>query len=209
MQAIGSDDADQEEKLVFCCLQLLKLACMTDLEEGSRPYMVMVHSDSRRFDLMEGCMEVLFHTQKDCKQTECIDSVTEVLAELFKLSESASEASLQVNFTLCILSIAIPLLETVPLPLLQFHSTLVEMEMQHIVPTLDSPNEFVREAAVSCVRKLGLCSLQALNDVLDDISIADSDAADSDQASLEDTVEDMNLSDNNANVHSPPHNKEI
>lgn len=151
-----SDDAavDQEEELIFICCELLQLATINAaiMEEGSRRVFLaamksLLANILTPDDLMEGCVKALQQSAGTANNTD-----HEVAAVVQQLHDNATD-ELRVNYTLRILSILTIVLETaLPGP------DAIAAFAKHIVPAVTHENDLVREAAVSCLGKLGLFS---------------------------------------------------
>jgi len=163
--AAQASDEELQDVQSFICLQLLKLAELSNLhEEGSRRHFAFVMKEMLSFvgtpdEIVEGCFNAL---RKACdSETEMIDSVRDVIGSLqnaqYEKEEVHDENDTTDMETVClvrILSILTVVLETATSRLSS--DAAVQEFAQYIVPSVSHTDSFVREAAVSCFGKLGL-----------------------------------------------------
>ena len=159
MKAIEEQNEEEEDRLTCICQQLLQLAAMVDLEEGSRRHAIavmknMLCSVISPDDLIEGC--VLLLKQVNYRESDYLNQVLEVLDNLGNLMESLGE--LQENHLLRILSIIIVVLENATSALAS--SQCIECITNQVLMAVKHENDLIREAAVSCFGKLGFFSNQ-------------------------------------------------
>jgi condensin complex subunit 3 len=157
MQAIDQDDAETEDRLTSICLQLLLLASMADLEEGSRRHFAavmkrMLGSIATPDDLVEGCLQALKSIFD--KEVDFVDTVSEVVAELSSNLVEDALIDLTENHLVRILSVLTIVLENVS-PRMASNPAIADFA-RHIVPAVTHANALVREAGVSCFGKMGL-----------------------------------------------------
>jgi condensin complex subunit 3 len=164
MQSIDEDDTETEDRLTSICLQLLLLASMIDLEEGSRRHFAavmkrMLGSIATPDDLVEGCLQALKSIFD--KEVDFVDTVSEVVAELSAklVQDDSSPNDLADNHVVRILSILTIVLENVS-PRMASNTAVADFA-KHIVPAVTHSNALVREAGVSCFGKMGLFTNEA------------------------------------------------
>ena len=161
IQAIQDGQEEQEDELVFICVQLLKLAVVADLEEGSRRLLAtalerLLVSVLTPDDLVEQAVCTLQGISRD--DTRFLQQIDTIVQQVDDLASQDQE--LAVNRKLRVLAILSVVLEHIaPNPL---YASTLEGFSSRITPALaendsnDNDNQLVREASVSCLGKLGL-----------------------------------------------------
>lgn len=161
MQAIDQDETEAEDSLTSICLQLLMLASMADLEEGSRRHFSavmkrMLGSIATPDDLVEGCLQALKSIHD--KEADFVETVTDVVlvlsSNLDQQDEESAEDGLAENHLVRILSVLTIVLETIS-PKMASNPSVADFA-KYIVPAVTHSNALVREAGVSCFGKMGL-----------------------------------------------------
>jgi condensin complex subunit 3 len=139
---------EEQDHLVFVCVQLLKLSTGTT-EEGSRRVMVaamkcMLGHILTPDDLMEGCLEAL---QKNVDESAFMTHVSEIVS---KLADSTTDELLE-NYTLRILYLLTIAMETA----CPTQAQVIEFS-EYVLPALSSESLLIRKEATGCFGKLGL-----------------------------------------------------
>lgn len=155
IQAIEEDNQEAEDELVFICVQLMRLAVVADVEEGSRRLLAtalqrLLVSVITPDDLVEEAVCTLQSISRD--DSRFMDQISSTVREVDDLAEHDDE--LAVNRQLRILAILSIVFERIT-PDHCSKNTLDEFSRQ-ITPSLSKSNQLVREAGVSCLGKLGL-----------------------------------------------------
>jgi condensin complex subunit 3 len=153
-----------QDSLTLTCLQLLQMACMSssEMEEGSRLHLKqtmtnMLGSIITPDDVVEGCMVTLqaIHNVNggEVDFCRCVSDIVHQLQRDAEVAVSSGDDGLNDNRLLRILSILSILFEKVS----SVSPSIVADLATVIVPAARcETNELVREAAVSCIGKLGL-----------------------------------------------------
>jgi condensin complex subunit 3 len=165
--SIVVDAEKNQDALTLTCLQLLQMACMSssEMEEGSRLHLKhtmtsMLGSIIAPDDVVEGCMATLqaIHNVNgnggEVAYCRCVSDIVHQLQRDYEVVvSSGDDDGLNDNRLLRILSILSIVLEKVS----SASPSIVADFATIIVPAVNcETNELVREAAVSCIGKLGL-----------------------------------------------------
>lgn len=155
IRAIEEENHTDEDNLAFVCVQLLKLAVVTDLEEGSKQLMRSVLSRLLKSvltpeDLVEEAVNALHLVSRN--NASFLDDVCTIVADVEGLNQT--DDGLHVNRKLRILSILTFVLEKVGPNDMQ-NTDLITFS-GCVIPAIRNDNELLREAAVICMGKLGL-----------------------------------------------------
>ncbi|GKZ01000.1 hypothetical protein MPSEU_001051500 [Mayamaea pseudoterrestris] len=156
MEAIGEEDQENEDVYTAICQQLLLLlTTVADVEEGSRRHLItvmkrMLSSIVTPDELVEDVIKVL-QAMVNC-ETSFIDEVVEVVHEISRLNDIVGE-ELQENHILRSISILTIVCEKSS-PCATSYAAMSKFACQ-VLPMLSHDSEVVKEAAVSCLGKLG------------------------------------------------------
>jgi condensin complex subunit 3 len=151
------DQEEEEEQLVSICTQLLALATAIPMEEGSRRVFThflknMLTNILTPDDLMEPALLAL-HAVSTTSYNNKNDYLP-IIVEIVETISHQTITELQVNYIIRILSILTIVLETVSTQHIPA-SMVTTLSQQHVVPNTTHENDLIREAAVSCLGKLG------------------------------------------------------
>ncbi len=155
INAIEADNSESQDFLVFMCEQLMKLAVLSHLEEGSRRIFVtalrrLLSSLLTPDDLITEAVKTL-HTVS-LNDSEFLDHTMAVIHQLDMLSQDQED--ILVSYKLRTMSILCSFFETVN-PSSSLDSSLNEIS-EYILPALSQPNRLLREAAINCLGRFGL-----------------------------------------------------
>ena len=157
MKAIAEEkEFSVTNRLVCVSLQLLSLVKSAEIEEGSRLHLKstlksMIESVVVPDDLIEGCIETLQRIHRT--ESDFWDTVHTAVESL---CVDVSEDGLSDNRILRLLSILCIVFERSSSHLASHPA--VENFSSHVVPAASHENALIREAAISCLGKLGLFS---------------------------------------------------
>ncbi|GAX20005.1 condensin complex subunit 3 [Fistulifera solaris] len=155
INAIEADNIESQDLLVFMCEQLMKLAVLSDLEEGSRRIFVsalnrLLSSLLTPDDLITEAVETL-HTVS-LNDSEFLDHTMTVIHQLDMLSQDQED--IEVSYKLRTMAILCAFFETVH-PSSSLDASLKEIS-EYILPEISQPNRLLREAAINCLGRFGL-----------------------------------------------------
>jgi Nuclear condensing complex subunits, C-term domain len=155
--AIMNCDDDATDREIFVSLQLIRLAALTEFEEGAIRHFNtnlkrLVSTITTPEDLVEECLKML-HKMSD-NEDVFFQIMREVVCELIRLSDLPGETELELNYMIRILLVIGVSLELCTSGFLEY--TLIDEWESYIIPCLSSSNSLVREAAIPCLGKLGL-----------------------------------------------------
>ena len=155
IQAIEEKDEDLEVEYVSVSAQLLQLAALADLEEGSRRLVStalqrLLSSILAPDDLVEDAVKALKSVCRD--GLSFIDQIVAITKDVDARADQNEE--LFVNHKLRVLSILTVLFEIID-PKQAGNPKLGDLS-EVILPLVENENTLIREAAVSCVGKIGL-----------------------------------------------------
>lgn len=151
------NEEDEEEQLVSICTQLLALATAVPMEEGSRRVFThflknMLTNILTPDDLMEPALQALDAVSTTSYNNNKNDYFS-IIVEIVEMIANRTNTELQVNYTIRILSILTIFLETTSTHIPA--SMVATLAQQHVVSNTTHENALIREAAVSCLGKLG------------------------------------------------------
>ena len=178
------DEIDKECFICMQLLRLASIPSgLVVQEEGSRRYFAtvmkrMLSANDTPDDLIEGCVSALLvaTTTDSSSDTSCVDTINDIITEISSLDKAAETEENEQNDIegdnefiqidknrrlLRVLSILSIVFETVsPKILSSTPLVLEELATKYILPALqqrnNKKNHLIREAAVSCLGKLGL-----------------------------------------------------
>ena len=163
-QAIAEEkDAKVIDRFESICLGLLSMVKSADIEEGSRLHLKtmlkgMLESIIMPEDLVEGSIETLHRIHR--VEEDFWEAALSILQALKAQQERDEEDGLADNRTLRILSILCTVFEKSSSGLAS--SGIMEDFTEYVTPTVSHENALIREAAVSCLGKMGLFTKQEI-----------------------------------------------
>lgn len=159
----------QKDRLTAICLQILLLVETVELEEGSRRHLCgamkgMLCSINTPDDLVEGCVNTLLSVYE--REAELLMAIEEIVDHLSEDSNGCQGEKddnnddgddLVISRRIRILSVLTIVLEKASARIAS-HPAIISGFAKHIVPavTNENTNGLVREAAVTCLGRLGL-----------------------------------------------------
>jgi hypothetical protein len=155
INAIEGDNHESQDLLVFMGEQLMKLAVLSDLEEGSRRIFAtalcrLLSSLLTPDDLLAEAVKTL-HTVS-LNDSEFLDHTMAVIHQLDMLSQDQED--IKVSYKLRIMAILCSFFEIVN-PSSSMDASLNEISA-YILPATSQPNRLLREAAINCLGRFGL-----------------------------------------------------
>lgn len=155
INAIEADNIESQDLLVFMCEQLMKLAVLGDLEEGSRRLFVialsrLLTSMLTPDDLITEAVKTLHSVSLN--ESHFLDHTMAVIHQIDQFSRD--QDGIEINCKLRIIAILSSFFEAVG-PSASLTESLTELS-DYILPATSQPNQLLREAAINCLGKFGL-----------------------------------------------------